>query len=320
MRNLRTVRALAAVAALLLIWACGGGGGGGGSTTGGVVLNVTSASLAFGQSINLTGSVPGLANQVIRWSTNGGTVTPTGPSSATYTAPNVAGTYTVTATADGDPSRTGRVTIVVSQVGISIDPPSVTMGPNGNVTFIATVVGSANTAATFTASGGTITQTGPNTANYRAPNQLGNFTVTARASANTSKTATANVTVANVGSNATVNGRVVEDGTTSGIPGIVVAFYNAGGSEVGRATTNLSGNFTATVPTTARRWHLVASSISASYYKAYEYAGIRYTPLVPTCSVPLPTLSAGTPYTLPGLIFVPSTGGPPPPPPNGCGP
>lgn len=324
MRTSRIVRALAAALAVALVLACGGGGGGAGGGGGGggnqgVTLNLYAASLAFGQTLNLTGSVPGVANQVILWSASGGSIAPTGPSSATYTAPSVAGTYTITATSDADHNKRATVSVTVSSVGISIDPPAVTLGPNAQTTFTATVVGATNTAATFTCSGGTITQSGPARATYRAPATIGSYTVTAKATANTTKIATATVTVANVGSNATVTGKVVVDGTQSGIQGITVAFYNVSGSEVARATTNVSGNFNATVPTTARRWHLVASSIPAAFYKAYSYAGIRYAPLVPSCSVPLPTLTPGNPYNLPGLINVPSAAEPPPPPPNGCG-
>ncbi len=259
MRTSRIVRALAAALAVALVLACGGGGGGAGGGGGGggnqgVTLNLYAASLAFGQTLNLTGSVPGVANQVLLWSATGGSIAPTGPSSATYTAPSVAGTYTITATSDADHNKRATVSVTVSSVGISIDPPAVTLGPNAQTTFTATVVGAANTAATFTCSGGTITQSGPSSATYRAPATVGSYTVTAKATANTTKVATATVTVANVGSNATVTGKVVVDGTQSGIQGITVAFYNVSGSEVARATTNVSGNFNATVPTTARRW------------------------------------------------------------------
>lgn len=324
MRTSRMIRFFAAVVAVGLVLACGGGGGGGtggggGGSNNGVTLNTNTASLSFNQTLNLTGTVPGVANQVILWSATGGSITPTGPSSATYTAPAVAGTYTITGTADADHNKTGKCVVTVSQIGISIDPPTVTIAPNVQVNYNATVVGTGNTNATFTATGGTIVQTGPHSARFTAPANLGSYNVIAKASADASKTATANVTVANVGQSATVTGKVVIDGTQAGIPNVIVTFYNAAGSEVARATTNAGGNFSGQVPITARRWHILASSLSSSYYKAYSYAGIRYSALVPTCTVPLPTLVAGTSYNLPGLIMVPNTAQPPPPPPNGCG-
>lgn len=318
----RTIRIVSAAVLLAVIWACGGGGGGGGNGGGGggngVTLNAYAVSLAFGQQFNFTGSVPGLANQVIRWSTNGGTISPTGPSSATYTAPSVAGTFSVIATADGDSSKFATATISVSAVGISIDPQSVTLAPNASTTFDATVVGATNTNATFSATQGTVVATGPHSARYTAPPTEGTYTITARAVANTSKTATATIVVANVGAAATVSGRVVVDGTTSGISGVEIAFYNNAGSEVARGTTNVSGSFSVQVPITARRFHVVANSLSTAYYKAYSYAGKRYSAIILSCSVGLPNLTAGVPYNLPSLIEVPSAAEPPPPPPNGC--
>jgi hypothetical protein len=324
----KLIRTITACLAVCLIVACGGGGGGGtggggggggGGGNNGVTLNVNSASLAFGQTLNLTGTVPGVANQVILWSATGGSIAPTGPSSATYTAPQAAGTFTITGTADADHSKTGTCVVTVSQVGISIEPQSVTMAPGASVNFNATVVGSTNTGATFVASGGTVTSTGPHSARFTAPAGVGDFTITAKANANSGKTATANIRVANVGASSTVSGRVVVDGTQSGIPGVIIGFYNSSGSEVARATTNISGNFSGQVPISARRWHVIPTSLTASYYKQYTYAGIRYSALVPTCTVPLPTLTAGVPYNLPGLVQIPSTTEPPPPPPNGCG-
>lgn len=320
MHNSRNIRALAALFIAALIIACGGGGGGGGNSSNpGVVLNLQSASLAFNQSLNLTGSVPGLSNQTIRWAVSGGSITPTGASSATYTAPAVAGTYTIRATADGDASRKGECTVVVSQIGIEIDPQSVTLAPGKTTAFNANVLGSANTNATFTATGGTLTTTGPHSVSYRAPAATGTYTVTARATANTSRTSTATVVVANVGSNATVTGRILVDGTSIGISGLTVQFFNATGSEVGRATTNATGSFSAQVPASAKRFHILSSSISASYYKAYEYRTVRYSALVVTCTAPLPALTAGASVALPGTVQVPSVNDPPPPPPNGCG-
>lgn len=319
MRAFSPVRLAAALTAAFVILACGGGGGGGGSIPSGVVLNVSSASLAFGQNLNLTATVPGVSNQGVTWAATAGTIVRTGLSTATYTAPNVAGTYTITATSEADASKKGTCTVAVSQVGISIDPQSVSLAPGGTTTFTATVIGASNVAATFTATGGTLTPIGNHMASYRAPNVAGTYTVTARAVANTTKTATATVVVGNVGSNSTVAGKVYVDGTTIGVSGIVVQFFNSGGAEVARATTNASGSFSAQVPTSARRFHLLATSFSASYYKAYEYRTIRYTPLVNTCTAPLPSLSAGATANLPGSIFLSPVSGPPPPPPNGCG-
>lgn len=321
MRHQITVRWAAVMIALLIIFGCGGGGGGGGSSNGGsnngVILSPSSASLAFGQVLNLTGTVPGLANQGISWTATGGSITRTGVSAAQYTAPATAGSYTITGRSEANANLYGTCVVTVSSVGVSIDPTTATVSPAGSVAFTATVTGAANTNVTFTATGGTVTKVG-NVGTYNAGGTTGNFSVTATSVADPSKKATASVTIANVGANATINGRVYQDGSSIGISGIIVAFYNSSGSEVARATTAADGTFTKLVPITARRFHIIPSSISAAYYKAFSYAGTRYSPLLPTCSVPLPTLTAGQTYTMPVPVYIPNAAEPPPPPPNGC--
>lgn len=320
MRQQISVRWAAVMIALLVIFGCGGGGGGsapGGGSNNGVIVSPSSASLAFGQVLNLTGLVPGLANQGITWSATGGSITRTGVSAAQYTAPATAGSYTITGRSEANANLSGTCVVTVSSVGVSIDPTTATVSPAGSVAFTATVTGATNTNVNFTATGGTITKVG-NVGTYRAGTTTGSFSVTATSVADPSKKATATVTIANVGANATINGRVYQDGSSIGISGIIVAFYNSSGSEVARATTAADGTFTKLVPITARRFHIIPSSISASYYKAFSYAGTRYSPLLPTCSVPLPPITAGQTYTMPVPVYIPSASEPPPPPPNGC--
>ncbi|MCC7433324.1 MAG: hypothetical protein IT363_01470 [Methanoregulaceae archaeon] len=323
MRNGFWIRLVAVVIAIAIIFGCGGGGGGGtsggggGGTDNGVSLTPKSAALSFGQVLSLTGVVPGQANQVIRWSATGGSIAATGASSAQYTAPGVAGTFVITGRADANQNLFGTCVVTVSQVGVSIDPVSTTVAPGGSVSFTATVTGATNQNVNFTATGGTITKVG-NIGTYTAGTTAGNFSVTASSVADPAKRATASVTIANTGANATVTGRVVQDGTQSGIAGIVVAFYNSTGSEVARVTTGADGRFSRLVPTSARRFHLIPTSIPNAYYKQYSYAGTRYTPLVSSCSVPLPTLNAGQTYAMPVSVMIPSAAEPPPPPPNGC--
>lgn len=303
--------------------ACGGGGGGestGGGTgvNSGVVLNVNKANLAFGQTLNLTGSVPGSASQTLSWSATGGSITPLGASEALYTAPSAAGNYTITARSATETSKFATCIVTVSQVGIVIQPDAVTVGTGSKTTFKATVTGATNVAATFTATGGTLRSVNSTTTEWTAPSENGTYQITARASANSNVTATARATVANVGANGFVAGRVVREGTSSGIANVVIAFYNSSGSELARATTGSDGRFTGTVPATARRFHVIGSSVSAAYYKAYSYSSIRYTALIGTCTAPLPTVTAGQTVTLPANIELTSSSDAPPPPPNGC--
>ncbi|MEQ1822414.1 MAG: hypothetical protein ABL949_07885 [Fimbriimonadaceae bacterium] len=316
------MKRLALFIAVLIVLACGGGGGGtgggGGGSNNGVTLNVNSANIAFAQTLNLVAQVPGISSQTVTWSVTGGTIAPTGASSATYTSPSTAGTFTITARSVVDTAKFATCVVSVSQVGVSIDPPAVTLGPGRSTVITGTVTGATNTTVNFSASAGSISRINSRQINYTAPTVLGNYTVTASAAANSSKTATCNVTVANVGNNGTVTGQVRREGTTTGVPNATVAFYNSAGAELGRATTGADGRFSASVPITATRFHIITSSITPAYYAQYTYSGLRYTTLVISCSAPLPVLSAGSTTPLPNGVDLNLSSDPPPPPPNGC--
>jgi hypothetical protein len=307
--------------AVLFALACGGGGGGAGLPIGGnngVVLNLNSAQLGFGQTLNLTATVPGQASQTVTWTANRGTITPTGPSTAVYTAPATGGTFTITARSAASPSLFATAVVTVSQVGVTIDPTATTLGPGKSTIFTGRVSGSANATVNFTATGGTIVRINATQVTYTAPSTTGSYTVTASAAADPSKRATASVTVANLGSNATVTGSVRLDGSVTGVPNVIIAFYSAAGAELGRVTTGADGRFNATIPASARRFHVISSSLLPAYHAQFTYANLRYAASIATCSAPLPTLTAGSTIALPSSIFVNQSTEPPPPPPNGC--
>ena len=314
---------------VLLLWlviGCGGGGGdaGGTTTTGGgtprVTVSPATAAAIFGGTVNFNASVENLQNQTVRWTATGGTITSTGPRSAIFTAGNTAGTFSVRATSESNPGVFGTATVQVSQVGINLTPTEATLARSASINFTANVVGSTNNNVNFTASGGTIVKTGPNTARYTAPNQVGEFTVTASPVADPSKSVTARITVTGGGgANATVSGRAVQRNSTIGVSSLQIAFYNAAGVQVASTVTNGTGNFTAQVPTTAVSFHVIESSVGAGYYKQYDYNGKRYSALIANCRAALPTLSAGGAVSLVTSIELPLASGPPPPPPNGCG-
>lgn len=307
-----------ALLGLLVLFACGGGGGGG-VISGSISITPTAAWPSVGQTVNLTATVTGYSNQTVIWTANGGSILPTGPNTATYTAPNVPGRYAVTARADADPSVAGVSVMDVGAIGVSVTPQQATIAVNLSVNLTAQVTGSGNQAVTWSASGGTITPTGVGTARYTAPSIQGSFIVTATSQADTNRRAVATITVTGaVGNNAVVQGRLINQDSRAGVSGISIVFLNAGGTVIAQYTSGTSGNFSAIVPTTAKRFHLVDTSIPAGYYKAYEYNTKRYTALSSICSAPLPALTAGGTVTLPTVVEIPPTTSPPPPPPNGC--
>jgi len=189
---------------LALSLACGGGGGGnnngGGNPPTTVAISVapTTASLLTGATQTFTATVTGSANTAATWTVqegaSGGTIT----SGGLYTAPASAGTYHVVATSVADTSKTSMATVTVTAppvVAISVSPTTASLLTGATQTFTATVTGSANTAATWAvqegASGGTITSGGL----YTAPGSAGTYHVVATSVADTSKTATATITV-----------------------------------------------------------------------------------------------------------------------------
>lgn len=106
--------------------------------------------------------------------------------------------------------------------------------------------------------------------------------------------------------------------TGDAVVGAQIAFYDGSGTELARATTDVNGNYTVTVPTTARRFHLIADSLPTDlYYRSYAYNLKIFSPLIDTCKAPVPNLPTGGTVTLRN-IGVPKASGPPPPPPSGC--
>lgn len=94
----------------------------------------------------------------------------------------------------GTQNQRPQLTIVVANsvgVQISVSPTTVTMAPGGTQTFGATVIGSTNTAVTWSATGGTITQAGV----YTAGAVAGIYKVKAIPAADPTKSASAAVTV-----------------------------------------------------------------------------------------------------------------------------
>lgn len=323
--------ALFFAAMLLTILACGGGGGGGGGTStsgggtgggnNGVVLDKNNVTIARGQSVNFSASVPGQQNQTVIYRLSPetfGTLTQTGQNTATYTAPNAAGTATIIATSDANPNLTATAKVTVTAVGVTIEPKSAQIARNGKITFKATVVGAADSRVTWTATAGTFNVNTGTQSIYTAPNTTGTFVVTARSVSNPNVFDQAQVkVVATGGQNATVTGRVVND-VNAGLSGVQVVFIDVDGDVLAQTTAQADGRFSASVPTTAREFNLVPSTIPNSVYRTFSFNSNRYTPLSITCGAPLPTLTGGATVALATAVELPRTSNPPPPPPNGC--
>ena len=138
-----------------------------------------------------TATVTGTSNSAVTWSATGGTIN----SSGLYTAGNSAGNFTVTATSAADSARKATATVIIATpVQVSVTPASVSLQPGQTQQFNAAVTGTANTAVTWTATGGTISASGL----YTAGQSAGSFAVTATLVADTSRSASASVSIASV--------------------------------------------------------------------------------------------------------------------------
>src|SRR5271169_3062411 len=155
-------------------------------------VSPSTASLQTGGQQQFTASVSGTSNTAVTWSVSGGTVTTRG----LYVAPSAAGTYTVTAVSAADSTKSASATVSVSApqaISISISPTTVAMPQKWQQQFAATVSGSSNTAATWavTKGTGTITQSGL----FTAPQAVETDIVVATSQADSTKSASANITV-----------------------------------------------------------------------------------------------------------------------------
>ncbi|MCA1826741.1 MAG: Ig-like domain-containing protein [Myxococcales bacterium] len=163
-----------------------------------ISIDPTSVSLHPGGTQQFTATVSNAADTSATWSVSEGTAGGSVSSAGLYTAPAIAGAYHVVATSRADATKTATAAITVtpaaSTVSISIDPTSANVAPGATRQFTATVTGSSNISVNWTVSesgGGSVSTTGL----YTAPATAGTYHVLATSAADTSRSATATVTV-----------------------------------------------------------------------------------------------------------------------------
>ena len=170
-----------------------------------ISISPTSVTVAGNATKQFAATVTGTTNTGVKWYVDGvlggtastGTITTSG----LYTAPSASGAHTVTITSNADPSKSASSAVMVSGVGVGvgISPTSASLEPNATAQFTATVVGTSNTAVTWSVDGinggsstvGTISTSGL----YTAPGTTGPHTVRATSNADPTKSASAAVTV-----------------------------------------------------------------------------------------------------------------------------
>jgi len=198
-------------------------------------VSPSSASVALGQMQTFTASLCTAPGVQITWDVNGvaggnatfGTITVTGATTATFTAPQnlpAPNSFPITATA-GTATASATVTII-SNISVGISPANATLNLNQRQTFTPTVTGTTNTALTWTVNGipngsatvGQICEQGSNpcqppsvpssgSIDYLAPASVptpATVMLTAANAADPSRTATAVITIAAAATNVSV--------------------------------------------------------------------------------------------------------------------
>ena len=180
-----------ALACILALFGCGAPARTPTFTGAPVTVSIYPASaILTGGTEQFTATVTGSSNTAVSWSATGGTVSTNG----LYTAPASAGTYSVTATSQANNTKSASATVTVTTppvVAVSISPVSAALLTGATQQFTATVTGSTNTAVTWLATGGTVSTNGL----YTAPATAGTYSITATSQADSTKSATASVTV-----------------------------------------------------------------------------------------------------------------------------
>ena len=182
---------------LVVLPGCGGGDGGGGTEPVTIFVSPPSADVIQGATQPFTATVNGTSNSAVNWivqEAGGGSIT----SAGVYTAPNTSGAFHVIATSQADPTRSSTAVANVPPVSISLNQTAVTIDVGNQFTFVANVIGTLNTAVSWSiqegASGGSITSSGI----YTAPGTHGTFHVIATSQADTTRHVTGTVMVAPV--------------------------------------------------------------------------------------------------------------------------
>ncbi len=152
-----------------------------------VVDSGSTGSVLPGRTYTPLAHVNGATNTTISYAASSGSVT----SGGVFTPPMADGAYTLTLTAQADPSVKSIVTVNVYPL---VMPQSQTIAPNASFTFRAPVLGLANSGVTWSlssASLGTISSQGVFTSN----GTTGSVTVTAALAADATVKGTANLTI-----------------------------------------------------------------------------------------------------------------------------
>jgi methionine-rich copper-binding protein CopC len=168
-----------------------------------ISITPATATLEIGDTQRFQATVTGTGDTGVTWNvleSNGGIISESG----TYTAPQTAGTYTVSASSVASPTASASATVTVIEpqqdVSVSVSPSNAQLVPEETLQLTAEVTGTANQAVTWQAF---VLEDGSETAIdavsdsgvFTAPNRAGEYIVRATSDADPSKQASAALVV-----------------------------------------------------------------------------------------------------------------------------
>lgn len=206
-------------------------------------------------------------------------------SSGLYTAPNAAGSYSVTATSVADSTKHATSITTVSQISVAISPSSASLQTGGQQQFNASVSGTSNTAVTWSASGGTVSSAGL----YTAPSTPGTYKLMATSIADSTKSASStvrvstpiSVSVSPTSTSVQTGGQQQFTAYISGTSNTAVTWSASGGS------INTAGLYTA--PGAAGTYTVQAISVADPTKSAWASISVT-TPMISVTISPTSTL------------------------------
>ncbi len=159
----------------------------------GVTISCPQTSIVQGTTEQCTATVQGMGafDSTVTWHASGGTISNTG----LFTAPSAPGNVTITATANGDTSKSASTTVTVlpSIIDVTLSCPQSSLPTGQSEQCTATVQGNGtfDQRVTWQASAGTISSSGL----FTAPGTAGNVTITAKSVGDPTKSASVQITV-----------------------------------------------------------------------------------------------------------------------------
>ena len=303
-----------------------------------VGLSPGSVTVTTGTTTTFTASVTGTTNTGTAWAVDGiadgnatvGTLSGTG-NARTYLAPASAGTHAVTATSLADSSKAATSTVTVQAAPattVALSPTALTLAAGSSGTFTATVSGAATTGVAWTVDGiangnstvGTVSGSG-STITYTAPSAGGTHTLVATSLADTTKSASATLTVqAVVAISLSPATSTVTAGSVAAFSASVTGTTNTGttwavdGVLGGNATTGtLSGTGNSrsyTAPATAGTHTITATSAADASKSATASVTVQAAPTVSVSLSPTAlTLATGATSTFTATVSGTTTSG-----------